>query len=187
VQHGESTVLLSAHHILGRPGGLSKAINWKDVPTAVTRVIGKTVDGEGTVTATRALAIEGARPLDPRDPSSDLSAFLVEDAGGVPTLELAQANSENGEFVWLFAEIQGYVGRDKLLHRGSVSASTEKELRFIFADRQLKLKATSGAPILNAKGEVVAVNLGGGSNLGLTFGVGNPVSSVRKRLDKALK
>ena len=89
--------------------------------------------------------------------------------------------------VGLLAEIDGYVGRDRSLHRASVTASTDKELRYIFADGQLKLRATSGAAVLDKDGRLVAVHLGGGSNLGLIFGVGNPVSSIRSRLDKALK
>jgi hypothetical protein len=184
IEHGTKKVLLSAHHVLGVPGGLKKQIAWNEVPTAVTKVTARSATH--SLASTKGLAIDGAKPLEPKDPSADLSAFLVEDTGGVPALKLATTAPRTGDFVWLFAEVTNYTAKDRSLHRASVSAATDKELRYIFADSDLKLQATSGAAVLNAKGEVVAVNLGGGKNVGLVFGVGNPVTSVRARLDKAL-
>ena len=184
IHHNGATVLVSAHHILGPAGGLKHPIAWDHVPAAVNKVTA--TSGDKTVTSTRALAIEGARALEPRDPSADLSAFLVDDAAGVPALELADTMPKTGDYVWLFAEVIGVANRGRTLHRGSVSAVTDKELRYIFADTELKLQATSGAAVLDAKGKVVAVNLGGGANVGVVFGVGNPATSVRARLDKAI-
>ncbi len=184
VAHGGKNVLVSAHHVLGRPGGLKRQIEWNEVPTVVTKVTARSAGKE--VVSTKPLAIEGAKPLEPKDPSADLSAFLVTDTAGVPPMSLAATAPKTGDFVWLFAEVTGFTGKDRRLHRASVSAATDKELRYIFADSDLKLQATSGAAVVNAKGEVVAVNLGGGKNVGLVFGVGNPVSSVRAKLDKAL-
>lgn len=184
LDHNGHKVLVSAHHVLGPAGGLKRAIAWDHVPAAVNKVTA--TSGDKTITSTKALGIEGAKALEPKDPSADLSAFVVDDADGVPTLKLASTMPKTGEYVWLFAEVIGYAGKDKTLHRGSVSSVTDKELRYVFADSSLKLQATSGAAVLDAKGEVVAVNLGGGTNIGLTFGVGNPATSVRARLDKAL-
>lgn len=186
VEHGGKKLLVSAHHVLGPPGGLKKHITWKDVSTAVTKVTAKSPDGKVTLESTKPLTIDGAKPLEPKDPSADLCAFEVADAGSAKPLKLAANAPKTGDFVWLLAEVIGPENRGKHLHRGSVSAATPKELRYVFADPNLKLQATSGAAVLNDKGEVVAVNLGGGKTVGLVFGVGNPVGSVRARLDKAI-
>jgi len=53
--------------------------------------------------------------------------------------------------------------------------------------RMDQLRATSGAPIVNAKGEVVAVNIGGIEHpLHGQLAYMNPVTSVRKLLEASL-
>ncbi len=50
---------------------------------------------------------------------------------------------------------------------------------------KLSKQATSGAPIVEQAGRLVAVNLGGYEDEGQIIGVGNPVGRFRKFLEAA--
>jgi hypothetical protein len=59
------------------------------------------------------------------------------------------------------------------------------ELEYVYDVRKINLAGTSGAPILNAIGEIVALNIGGDDDGGRLAGFGNPCTSILKFLKSA--
>jgi len=59
-------------------------------------------------------------------------------------------------------------------------------LVFEYEEKDIELTATSGAPILNSKGEVVGLNAAGGEQNGKKIGVANPCTGMAKMIKKAL-
>jgi len=52
------------------------------------------------------------------------------------------------------------------LHKAKVKSASNKMLVFEYEEKDIELTATSGAPILNSKGEVVGLNAAGGEQNG---------------------
>ena len=77
---------------------------------------------------------------------------------------------------------------ERRLHPATCDGKDENgNLVYEFKDRSLNLAATSGAPILNAAGEVVAINVASDAIPGRLFGVGNPVERFRPHLIESAK
>lgn len=83
-----------------------------------------------------------------------------------------------GDRVWLVSEV---IGSQSLVHSATVEGIQDGWLIYRF-DQPLELRATSGAPVVDALGEVVAINAGGGDDNGKTFGAGTPVTKFIDRL-----
>ena len=60
-------------------------------------------------------------------------------------------------------------------------------LIYIFENREAGLGSTSGAPILNAAGEIVAIQTAAGRLGRVLFAIGTPVGKFRPALETALK
>lgn len=65
--------------------------------------------------------------------------------------------------------------------------SSAQELDYEFDDKAIKLAGTSGAPVINSDGEVVAINIGGTEHKGKLVGYGNPMPSIVEHLEKSLR
>lgn len=189
--HGRQ-VVLSALHLLGTAGGLAREVAAADVPRVVTALeLSPCFEGpnvQKVAVPAAAISIPSARPLGAISAGAgDVIAFwLPADANG-PALKLADAAPKSGERVWLAASVMAGGTPGAQLHAAKVIEVDEAgDLLYAFDQATLELRATSGAPVLNAAGHVVAINLGGGSpNPGQLLGVGNPISRFRSSLEKA--
>ena len=122
--------------------------------------------------------------------SNDLLILPAVEASGLdrlqsankPTLrklKLAVAAPVNGDTIWLAARVGESEAR---LHQATVVQIDGDWMFFEYA-AELDLAATSGAPVLNAAGEVVGLNLGGGKMPdGKFVGSANPVTALRAHL-----
>ena len=59
-----------------------------------------------------------------------------------------------------------------------VVESDTKNLVYKFERKGLKTAGTSGAPVVNEKGEVVGMNTGGGQEGDVQFGFANPAKAI---------
>jgi hypothetical protein len=107
----------------------------------------------------------------------DVAAFRVLPASKFQALRVARVMPAVGEPVWLAVNL----GRG-IAERASpavVAEITNDTFVFRYAKPALP-PYTSGAPVLNRAGEVVAVNVGGGTLDGYRIGHGAHVVSLRR-------
>lgn len=190
---GEKTLLLTAHHLLGPNGGLPAQLGPDEVVAKVASV-GLTDASDGKTSCGRsvkALKVAGAAPMAGGDASTDLAVFVpapVETKDRLTTtalapLALAAAAPKVGDPVWLASRVQG---REGMAWAAKVVEVQANALYLEYADKELDLTATSGAPILDAKGAVVGLNLGGGKmDDGALIGAASPVGALKSRVETA--
>lgn len=181
---GKGHVLITAQHLFGPGGGLSVKIAWNEMADKIKQVDGVSMhDAAVHLVSTKTVPIEGARGLDDKGVRDDIAVFELVPAKDRATLKLAANAPKVGDPVWLFGCQAG--GKTVELIPATVAMSSDKELDYTFATSDLALRATSGAPIVDADGNVVAINLGSTSRRAKLVGFGNPVASIREHLEKA--
>lgn len=181
-------VLLTAIHLLGPAGGLAQAIPAAEVPRAVTQVsLEDCFDSSPLETFdARAILIPDAAPLGSASKAGDLVAFWLPMDAAVHPARLARTNPKAGTKVWLAASLVEGAPPSQRLHAATVRGIDEEgNIVYLFDNVRLSIRATSGAPVLDSKGEVVAVNLGGYEENGMKFGLGNPIDRFRPHLESA--
>ena len=183
---GKQQLLLTAQHLFGTAGGFESEIPWDKLNDAVKLTVGVSMDNyEVSILSKRALLIQGAHALDDKTLANDIAAFVLDSNKSRPTLKLAKAEPKKGDRLWLYGRQRG---ADKLeFYPCKVVSSDSRELDYEFDSKNIKMAGTSGAPVLNADGEVVAINIGGSEQKGKLIGYGNPLLSIESHLEKALK
>jgi hypothetical protein len=118
----------------------------------------------------------------PVEPNShrDIAAFRVAPSTPVRPLRLADVPPAVGEPVWLAVNV-GRGARERTIP-AVVVESTERTFVFRYAGQAAMPPFTSGAPLLNRKGEAVGINAGCGLLDGHRLGHGNNVASIRRHL-----
>jgi hypothetical protein len=113
----------------------------------------------------------------------DIAVFHIKpgDAGNLNPVPLAAQKPNVGEPVWLIA--RHHEEPDKRIFKAVVVESTDRTLVFKFEGSEEKPKYSSGAPILNAAGEVAGINVGGGELKGKKLGHANHVENILNHLD----
>ena len=159
-------VLVTAHHLLGPMGGLPAEVAWSDVPKSVRRATCKSIVTPAQTWTGAPIAIPGAASFNnqTKDGLRDIALLTVQGKPVTKPLKLAPAQPKLGDTVWLVAQLVSGAPKDKLLFKARVSRVQDLALNYIVDDPQgtFELRATSGAPVVNERGEVVAVNLAGG-------------------------
>jgi len=182
-------VILTALHLLGPSGGMSRDVAPADVPRRVKELRLRPCFGEkGELKLpAEAIVIPQAAPLGKVGPAGDVVAFWGPAGDGVHAAELAADLPGKGEPVWLVAQLLSGAPKDQRLHRARVVGTDEDgDYVYRYDNPKVVIRATSGAPVVNGAGQVVAINLGGGQSNGGVTGVGNPVTRFRKYLEAAI-
>lgn len=186
VVDGPRPLLVTAQHLFGEMGGLSEEIGWQDMPTRATSARCRQLKGKAEWTTGPALAIAGAHPVSATSAAEykDIAAFpLTGRVTGLPGLTLAEKEPTTGNKVWLVAQIKGG-DPEALLHRATVVGHEQGALIYAFDDKRIELQATSGAPVVDAAGKLVGINLAGTTEGGSSDvqGVADSLDVVRKAL-----
>ncbi len=178
---GQPPVLVTALHLFGPDGGLPRAVPPEALPRRVALDRCQTLSRPGMWGGGRALSIPGAAPGGTGLPLRDIAAFAVDivSVQRIQPLRLASSPPAVGEPVWLVASVIRGAPTRQLLHRAHVVHSSDDQLQYSYDNPALELRATSGAPVVNARGEVVGVNLGGGVRQGETFGIADSLTTIR--------
>lgn len=175
-------ILLTAHHLFGPDGGVEPQISWQALPKAVSRVACQSLqEPSWQVQAGRPFPVKEAKSYAEDGPKKDLAVFAVET--NVQALNLASFNPKVGDTVWLVAQARAGAAPTQLLHKARVVEATLDQLVYAYENPALGLGGSSGAPVVNESGQVVAVNFGGGkSDKGEKLGFGTARSSIAASL-----
>jgi hypothetical protein len=175
---------VTAHHLFSPAGGLERELYAAEVPRFVLKInplgpLGKKLPEVGPM-----LLVAGAEiTKDRQDWTSDLAAFKVPDSYLQQALYLSPTNAKVGDVVWLITVPRK--GGDPVANRAVVEVSTRTLLLFRFDSRKVDTPGASGAPLVNDKGEVVAVNMAEGDDGHALYGSAHPVESVIIKLKAA--
>lgn len=179
LQPGASPILLTAQHLFGPAGGLEAPVAPGDVDRHISSVLLVPFGGRAPVaTARDSLRTTGA-PLseESNDVSGDVAAFKLAPGARVNALELAPANPGLGEWVWLVGDVFDHEPQTQRLFPGRAMLVSDGQALVKF-EESFPLRAFSGAPLINAKKQVVGLLIGGTTGAAVV----NPAGSIRKRL-----
>jgi len=111
--------------------------------------------------------------------SEDIAAFEVESSSQSEWHQLAITPPEVGETIWLAVKMK----HSSNLLPAVVVECNKQNLVFRFdKNHEPQPRYTSGAPLVNQKGEVVGINVGAGSFQNCRFGHANHVGNIRRHL-----
>ena len=172
---GKSQILiLSALNLFGPAGGLKANIAPDKLPTAWRKLVVedcKTQNYFGEIQM-QPINLSEARPHPQKSNLGDIAACKVKDATAIEALPLSQRIPSNGERVWLVSKLPG---SRKFIHPATVEQLDEGWLRYSLVNLDIDAKSTDGAPIIDQKGKVIAVNAHITQKNGKTIGYGTPV------------
>lgn len=182
----KTTIVLTAFHLFGKGGGLPKQISSEELPAFIKRtVFMDAFEGTNLAESIEPIPIRGAEASG-KYGDKDLAAFKIVSDKNLPTMKLCKTNPVVGEHVWLGAKLIDGVEQRSNLHEALVTLSNDRELCFKFVNSEINLKAASGSPVLNAKGEIIGLYVGKIKDKNSITGCANPASSIRKLLNIAL-
>jgi hypothetical protein len=191
VKVGDHLALLTSYGLLGPSGGLPTQLTPAEVAAIPQVTTADLRTGTATAKAGPGKLVADAAPVTVTA-AQDLAVFEVSLSGfnTVPTntyvppspLVIATTMPKVGDAIWLVATTKG---SDLPLHQAKVGDVSEQALYVDFAEK-LDLAGTSGAPFVNAAGQVVGMCVGGGVMEGVVVGAANPATSLAVRAGKAL-
>lgn len=190
-------VIVTAHSLFGPLGGMPAQLTPEQIPAQIKEVrLVEAYTRDYVGKATTAAVVPGAHPM-AKDAAGDVSVLKLSNALSDAIVanakvsftgrELAAADPKVGDPVWLAASLVDGPGKDARLHPGHVGMIDGSWLFFDYDETGLNLAGTVGAPIVNAEGKIVGVNIGGGVREGKPFGSAVPLSALRTNLTNALK
>jgi hypothetical protein len=155
---GTQTYIVSARHLLGPEGGFAKQTPAEKVPEFV-----KSIDISSFSGGNRHYDVTGllvpAKQLKPigGPPVNDMAVYLNQDSSAQSqAVVLADQVPAVGEPVWVIARVRGGVPEGEIMHSAKV-ISNNGWLVIQFDNDNIITAGASGAPVLNAAGEVVGV------------------------------
>ncbi len=181
----DGVVFLTAHHLFGPAAGLEH-----DLAPTEAKEFAKALAASGmnhasrVITSSEMLLIPSAKALTNADVGHDVAAFRLP-GYTESALEVSSVPAKPGDIVYLLGRPRG----EEMLRlmRGTVSRQQKDLLEYDFDETGFNLAGTSGAPVLNEKGEVVGINLGGGEKGSKLWGFANPATSFVPLVTAALQ
>lgn len=174
---GKGSLLVGAYHVLKRVRPESKLTLVSQIPElALPRGGPLDIAYQGTSSY--------VQPVEECYARGDLAAFRTDKvAQKAEVLEAAATDAKIGEPVWV-VELNGRNGRvtGHKLVQGVVAYHSNYSL-VIRMKKVTTVQATSGAPVVNAKGEVVGINVGYFQNEKGYFRIACPGESVRRLVE----
>jgi hypothetical protein len=188
------TVMMSAYHLLGPSGGhtvqipvaqLASKISRIDLHNMMNRKVMHTVTGASvTPPDAQPCCQEGKQAKG----SGDVVAFRAPAELDGAALTVSTQTVRKGDIVRVITSVPANP-RQTVVYEAVAEGMQDGYLMYIFKTPGFVLQATSGAPVINAAGEVVGINLGGGE-IGQTkqlYGMANPSAAWLQGLDAQCK
>ncbi|MDQ6685211.1 MAG: hypothetical protein M3Z16_08790 [Pseudomonadota bacterium] len=188
-----TVLLVTALHLFGPAGGFGAQMAPGDIGQSVTRIGLSSIAGSNSIDEFKAVnrtPVRAAPCCQGETPASgvgDVAAFVGPSRRDL-ALPVSGIPVKRGDRVYVVTSLAG--GKGEKVRFEAVARGLERGyLLYDFIDGGYAVRATSGAPVLNANGEVVAINLGGGStdNSGRMYGLGNPATAWRDALSSSCR
>lgn len=159
----KAPVLVTALHLFGPSGGLAAEMPVAELRRGVKKVLLIPLTGGQP---RGPFAISSVTPADARpccngqatSGTGDVAAFTIAPAPAPQALAVATTLPAQGEHVTLLAETADGPAKG-WRHDATVLGLRGGSLVYVMADPSLDLRATSGAPVVDDAGRVVAINL----------------------------
>lgn len=171
--------IVSAQHLVGTAGGLSKDYTGKEMAAQFEAIKLEPLDSRfGSLTAKDLLSIPNAKAIEGDNFTDDIFIAPVSAEVDSEPFKLSEYRPSIDDKVFLFAQVNN---QKASYHPAVVISSEEYELAYLFENKAINLRATSGAPVLNDNFKVVGINLAGGEvpEVGVV-GWANPLNSIQK-------
>lgn len=178
-------ILLSAMHLFGPATGMDEQLTVAQINDTWQSVKGLDwVDEKSTTFTGIGFAPTGASAAFEASPAGDVVAFVPKESTGLKPMPVSADVPKPGDVVWLLSHV---TSGDALVHRAKVLTIVHEFFLVYQFDEPLGIVGTSGAPIINERGFVVAIQRGGGEDDGKTLGAGTLTSRFLPILSKELK
>jgi len=178
--------LLTANHIMGTSGGFSQKWPSESLHEHFVKLsLYGLFSGDYHSSVDEIIPMDVGRFFD----GTDVAAFRLNNSTAYSSLPVAEKLPQEGDYVWLLAKDLSGGDTSPIYHRAQVSAykSFMNSLEFYYDNPNLSLQATSGAPILNKQGQVVALNVGGYESSGKILGVACGIIKIKDLIESAVQ
>jgi len=186
LEGGTQSYIVSARHLLGPDGGFATQTPADQVPAFVQSIRIESFSGgshhynvTGLLVPTNRLKADGGDPVD------DMAIYQNHDADPQDqAVALADRVPAVGTPVWVVARVRGGVPEGQIMQSGVVKWN-DKWLVMQFDNDNIITAGASGAPVLNAAGEVVGVYSGHSKENGHVLGFIIPATLIADVIKKA--
>ena len=172
-------LLVTALHLFGPSGGLTKKIEAVDLKKKVLRIELQNITKRENIISFKAVSVTPDGALAGKMPMTgvgDFASFSAPKSMRRVALNVATSVPAVGERLLVVTSVIGLAGR--LVFEAETHGFQDGYLMYKFITPGFSLQATSGAPVLNLSGQVVAINLRGGvTKDGVAFGGANPATA----------
>lgn len=173
-----SSFLVTVHHLFGPSGGLEKQIAGETIPLVFPRAVGFSFDPDPILLTTdEGVPVPDARKGDDKGCEKDIALYRVRGWSANKSLELAKRPPIVGQKVWL---VLRNIAKDDLLFAECVVAwQSATEVRYLLTNPNLLYSGASGAPVVDAYGNVIGMHVGTfTAESGRKFGFGCPAAAI---------
>jgi hypothetical protein len=184
MKYEASRYLITAHHLFGPSGGFSKEMTPAQIASEITSIQLRNVITGEEIQAGPNVQISGAKTTSLNNAANrDIAVFQMDlTVGG---LTLSARTPKQGDFVWLVAPSKDNEDT-KLIHSAVILYVSEGTVFYKFDNTRIDLRSTSGAPVIDEDGNVVAINTAAiPIPLMPKIGIGGTVNYLKEQIELA--
>lgn len=170
--------LVTAHSLFGPAADLDVQMTTEDISRVIMAAVGVScTDPRVVVVARHYVPLPGARRSDADGAEKDLALFELPSRLNERALTLDSGPPLRGDRVWLYVK---YPGTGRVGLEGATLAwVSEREVRYLFDNKEVDIRGATGAPILSKEGTVVGMHLGTFTPAsGRKYGYACPASAI---------
>lgn len=172
-------LLVSALHLFGPSGGLPQQIEAVDLKKRVLQIELRSIAKPANTISFKAISVTPDGAVVGKMPMTgigDFASFSAPQSMRRFALNVVTSLPAIGQRLLVVTSVLGSAG--PFVFEAEVRGFQDGYLVYQFITPGFKVQATSGAPVLNLEGQVVAINLRGGTGRnGETFGSANPAAA----------